>query len=79
MELQIPYSVCTEISKKGVLRREATRDRRNIEDAVQLEKDKDSRSRGVPGPCAHAGGNPPESSGIKLHGISEGQEQSVNL
>ena len=73
MELQIPYSVCTEISKKGVLRREATRDRRNIEDAVQLEKDKDSRSRGVPGPCAHAGGTPPKVAVSSFMGYLKGK------
>ena len=74
MELPIPYSVCAEISQEGVLRRETMRDRRNIEDAVPLEKEKDSRSRGVPGPCTHTGGDPTESSGIKLYEVSERQE-----
>lgn len=41
------------VSPEGILWREAARDRRNIEDIVQLEKDKDSRSRGMPGPCAY--------------------------
>lgn len=38
MELQVPHSICAEVSKESILRGKAARDRRNIEDIVQLEK-----------------------------------------
>ena len=74
MELQVPHSICPKVSQEGVLWRETARDRRNIEDAVQLEEDKDSRSRGVPGPCAYAGRDTAEGGGVELHGIPKGKE-----
>lgn len=52
MELKVPYSICAQVSQESVLWRETARDRSNIEDAVQLEDDKDSRSGSVVGPCA---------------------------
>ena len=79
MELQVPHSICAEVSKESILRGQAARDRRNIEDIVQLEKDKDSRSRGVPGPCAYAGRDTSEGGSVELHGIPKGKEQSNDL
>ena len=79
MELQVPHSICAEVSKESILRGKAARDRRNIEDIVQLEKDKDSRSRGVPGPRAYAGRDTSEGGGVELHGVSKGEEQSDDL
>ena len=79
MELQVPYSICAKVSQKGVLWRETARDRRNIEDTVQLEEDKDSRSRSVPGPRTYAGRDTAEGSDIELHGIPKGKEQSDDL
>ena len=38
MELQIPYSVCAEISQEGVLWGKEARDRRNSANAVCVEK-----------------------------------------
>ena len=75
MELQVPHSICPKVSQEGVLWRETARDRRNIEDAVQLEEDKDSRSRGVPGPCAYAGKYPAQLKCITVHGVLERKEQ----
>ena len=74
MESQVPHSICPKVSQEGVLWRETARDRRNIEDAVQLEEDKDSRSRGVPGPCTHVSGDTSEGGSVELHGILKGKE-----
>ena len=63
MELQAPHSICPKVSQKGVRWRETAQDRKNIEDAVQLEKHTDSGSRGVSTPCTHAGGYTAKSSG----------------
>ena len=79
MELQVPHSVCAEISQEGVLRRETPGNRRNLENAVQLEKGKDYRSRSVPGSCTYAFGNPAQGGDIEFHGIPEGEKQSDDL
>lgn len=44
-----------------------------------MEKDKDSGSRGVPGPCAYAGRDTSEGGSVELHGIPKGKEQSNDL
>ncbi len=55
------------------------RDRRNLADAVQLEKDQNHRGRSMPGPCAYAGGDTAKSSDIELYGVFEGKEQPDDL
>jgi hypothetical protein len=51
----------------------------NIKDVEQLEENQDNRSRGMPGSSAYAGRKLAQSSSIKVHGITEGQEQSGDL
>ena len=53
--------------------------RRNPENAVQLEEDKNSRGRGMPGSCAYARRNTAEGSSIEFHGISQGEKQPDDL
>ena len=73
MELQISYSVCAEISAESVLRRKAARNRRDTENAVQLEKDTNHRGRSVPRPCPHAGRVPPKYAVSSFMGFLKGK------
>lgn len=73
--MQIPYSVCTEISEEGIFWREAEGDRGNIEDIVQLETDKDYRGRNMPGPYTYAAGDTAKGGGIELYGVFEREKQ----
>ena len=54
-------------------------DRGNIKDVEQLEENQDNKSRGMPGSSAYAGRKLAQSSSIKVHGITEEQEQSDDL
>ena len=77
--MQISYCICTKVSQEGILWRKATGNRRDFANAVQLEENQDHRSRGVSGPCAHAGGDTAESGSIELYGVPEGEEQPDDL
>ena len=75
MELQISYRVCAKIPEKGILQRETTGRGKDPERAVRVEKDKNSRGRSVPGPCAYALGDTAEILRFKFRGIPEREEQ----
>ena len=74
-----PIVIAPKVSQKDVLWRETARDRRNIKNTVQLEEEKDSRSRGVPRPCAYVGRDTSESGGAQLHGILKREKQPDDL
>ena len=79
LEWQVSHSVYLKVLEKSFLRGKAAGDRGNIKDVVQLEENQDNRSRGMPRSSAYAGRKPAQSSSIKVHGITEGQEQSDDL
>ena len=76
---QVSHSVCTKVPEKSFLRGKAAGDRENIKDVEQLEENEDSRSRGMFRSSAYAGRKLAQSSSIKVHRITEGQEQSDDL
>ena len=47
MELQIPHSICAEISSESVLWRKAPRDRENTTAAMRMEKGENSGGRSM--------------------------------
>ena len=51
MELQVPYSIRTEVQKKIVLQRKESGNRKNPETTVRMEGGKNRRSGGVSGLC----------------------------
>ena len=73
--MQISYRVCAKIPEKGILQRETTESGKDPERAVRVEKDKNSRGRSVPGPCAYALGDTAEILRFKFRGIPEREEQ----
>ena len=73
MELQISYRVCAKIPEKGILQREMTGSGKDPERAVRVEKDKNSRGRSVPGPCAYALGDTAEILRFKFVGFLKGK------
>ena len=75
MELQISFRVCAKIPDKGILQRETTGSGKDPERAVRVEKDKNSRGRSVPGPCAYALGDTAEILRFKFRGIPVREEQ----
>ena len=79
MELQIPYCVCSEVQKESFLWGKTAGDRRNTADFVQLEEDKNHRSRSVPGTCAHVSGDSAESGSIELHGVPERENKPLRF
>ena len=54
MELQISYSICAEVQKESILWGKETRNRRDTEETVRMEKDKNNRGGGVPRPYTYA-------------------------
>ena len=71
MELQISYSICTEVTKKSILRREKERDRSDIKETVRMEENKYNRGRGMPRSCTYASGDTTVDKCIKFYGIPE--------
>ena len=69
------YCICAKIQKESVLRREKKRNWKHSEDAVQLERDQDYRSRGMPGPHPHADRDTAKDSSSKFHGVAERKKQ----
>ena len=65
------YSIRTEVQEKSVLQRKETRGRKNTENTLRMEKDKNRGSRSMSRSCTYAGRNTTESSDIKLYGISQ--------
>lgn len=43
MELQVPYGICAEVQKEGILLGEKSGDTRDIEDAVSIERSGNNR------------------------------------
>lgn len=79
MELQISYSVCTEVPKKSVFWREKGSNREDPEAAVRVEGNRNPRSGNLSGSCTYAGEHTAEGIGIRLYGIPERKEQSDDL
>ena len=79
MELQISYSICTEVQEKSFLQRKEGRGRKNTENPVRAEKDQDYRSRSVSRPRTYAAGNTAKGIGIELHGVPEREKQFNDL
>ena len=75
MELQVPYSVCTEVPTKSILWREEGSDRENTETAMRMERGKDSRGRSMSGSYPHAGIDTTKDSGNKLYDIPKREKQ----
>jgi len=69
------YSICAKIQKESVLRREKKRNWKHSEDAVQLERDQDYRSRGMPGPHPHADRDTAKDSVSRFMGILKGKSR----
>ena len=57
MELEISHRVRSKVQKESILQRKERGSRRNTENTLRLEEDQDCASRGVPRPCAYAGGD----------------------
>ena len=79
MELQISHSLRTEVQEESVLQRKETRGRKNTENTLRMEKDKNRGSRSMSRSCTYAGRNTTESSDIKLYGISQREKQPDDL
>ena len=71
MELQVPYSVCTEIPKEGVFRRKKPGDKGNIEAVMSVEGSRDNRKRSMPGSYTYAGKHPAQNERFGIYGIFE--------
>ena len=70
LELQIPYSICAEISSKSFLWTEAARNRGNIKNIVRMEESKHHRGGSVPGSHPYAGRDTSKVFGVELYGVS---------
>ena len=46
---------------------------------MRVERSRDHRMRDLSGPCAYTGGNTAEDQRIRIHGISERQEQHDDI
>ena len=79
VESQLSYSVYAKVQKESIVQRKEAGSRRNPENTVRLEKDKNSGRGGVPGLCAYADRNTGESSSGEFHGILQGKEQCDDL
>lgn len=77
MELQISHSVCTEVQEESVLQRKKMRGRRNTENTLRMEKDKNRGSGSMPRPRAHVDRDTAES--IKFYGILKREKQFDDL
>ena len=78
MELQIPYSVCAEISATNNIWATESRDRKNTQRVMPMERDNDHRSRIMCEPCTHADRDSTEAECIRGDGISEREKQFAN-
>lgn len=74
MELQVPYSVCSEVPTESILWREEGSDRENTETVMRMEGDRDNRSGDVSRPCAYAGKYSAKDFGVIVHGILKGEK-----
>ena len=79
MELQIPHSVCTEVSEEGILSGKMSGGGKDITTVVRMERGAYHRSRSVPRPHPYAGRNTAKDVGIQFHGIPEGKEYIDDL
>ena len=79
MELQVPYSICAEISQEGVFRRKTPRNKRDIEVAMSMEGSRNSRRGSMSRPYTYAGEYPAQNERFGVHGVFERQECIVNI
>ena len=68
-------SICAEIPEESILQRKESSGGKDIETIMRMERSKDNRSRSMPRPCAHVGGNSAENVSIKFYGVPEREEQ----
>ena len=72
-------NISIKIYKKRILWQKAAGDRSNSKNTLRLEKDKNNRSRGVPGSYSYALRDTAKGSDLKFHGISQGKKYSDDL
>ena len=75
MELQISHSVCAEVSQESILQGKTGGNREDTETVVRVERGKNNRSRSMPGPHTHVGGNSAKAGSSEFHGVPERKEQ----
>ena len=74
MELQVPYSICAEISAESIFRREAKRNPRNIAKIVRMERGRNHRRGGMPGSHTYVGEYTTQNERFGIYGIFEREE-----
>ena len=75
MELQISYSICTEVPEESVFWRETAGNRSDIKETVRMEESKYSVSGDMSRSCTHVGGDTAKDQRIELYGIPEREKQ----
>ena len=73
MELQVSCGICAKIQEKSILRREKTRDKRNIKNIVPMERSRDNRGRSMPRPYTFTTINTPKISVSGFMGYLKGK------
>ena len=79
MELQIPYSVRTEVQAAGDIWEDPDRDRQDTEGAMPEERHRDSGGGSVPGSYTYACIDTAEIQRVERDGVSEGEEQPDDI
>ena len=71
MELQVPHSICAEISAAGDLPKDKGRHRNDTAKIVRQQRSDNTRSRSMSGSCAYAGEHTATYQCSTVYGISE--------
>ena len=77
MELQIPHSICAQISSEGILPGKACSNRKDTAAAMQMERGKDHRSRSMPRPYPPIRRNIAKDFGIRVYGVPQGKSAAM--
>ena len=79
MELQVSHRICAEVQKKGLLRRKAIRDMRNIATIMPMERSRNNRGRSMPGSHTYAGIDPAQNERFGIYGIFERKKCVIDI
>ena len=77
--MQVPHSICAEIQEKSILRKQETRDKRDIAEIMPMERCRDSGGRSMSRSHTHVGKHPAQDERIRIHGIFEREKRPVNI
>lgn len=79
LELQVSYSLCTQIQAKRLLRRKKKRDRSNPTQTLRMEENYDSGGGSMSGPCSHVDRNTAKVFSVECGRLHKGEEQHTDV